>query len=274
MYILFDIGATRMRVASSRDGKKIADIKIVSTPDNFMEGMAIFQKLASELARHEHIRAAAGGVAGSLDRNKGTIYNAPNLPDWNNKPLRKSLEQILGTKKVYLENDTALVGLGEAIEGAGKKNNIVAYITLSTGVNGIRIVDGAIDRSAMGFEIGHQIIGGYPDKTLENAIGAASLAKRHNMPASQISDPMIWEIAHMNLAYGMYNTILYWSPDIIVLGGGQVRAGRIKIEKTALFVSKLRHMFSTMPLIKKAALGDLGGIHGALIYLKQQRRKK
>ena len=274
MYILFDIGATQMRIASSRDGKKIADVKIVSTPDNFMEGMALFQKLAPELARHERIKAVAGGTAGSLDRKKGMIFDSPNLPDWNNKPLRKTLEQMFDTKKIYLENDTALVGLGEAVEGAGKKNNIVAYVTISTGVNGVRIVDGTIDRSAMGFEIGHQIIGGYPDKTLENAIGAAALARRYNMPASQITDPMVWEIAHLNLAYGLHNTILHWSPDIVVLGGGQVRAGSIKMEKINTFVSKLRHMFPTIPPIKKASLGDLGGIHGALIYLRQQKKRK
>ncbi len=271
MYILFDIGATKMRVASSIDGKKIKEIKIVSTPDTFVEGIGMFQKLATELAGKRTIKAAAGGIAGSLDRKKGILFNPPNLPDWKNKPFKKALEKALGTKNIYIENDTAIVGLGEATKGAGKKNAIVAYITISTGVNGVRTVDGAIDRSAMGFEIGHQIIGGSPDKTLESYIGANAISKKYGMPASEIKDSMIWEMAHMHLAYGIHNTILHWSPDVVILGGGQVRSGDISIEKLKMFLKKFHHVFPRLPLIKKATLGDLGGVYGALEFLKQQR---
>ena len=273
MYILFDIGATKMRVALSRDGKSFDKniVKIVPTPDNFAEGIGMFQKLALELAGHRQIKAAAGGIAGSLDRKNGILHNSPNMSEWNNKPIRKALAKALGTKKIYLENDTALVGLGEATRGAGSKNKIVAYITVSTGTNGVRIVDGTIDQNSQGFEIGHQIIGGAPERTLENYIGAAALAKKYGMPASEIKNPMLWDIIHMNLAYGMHNTILYWSPDIIILGGGQVRAGKISVQKISAFLSKFHHVFSKIPPIKKASLGDLGGIYGALEYLKQQK---
>lgn len=273
MYILFDIGATKMRVALSRDKKSFDknSVKIVPTPDNFVEGVGLFQKLALELAGRRQIKAACGGIAGSLDKKSGILHNAPNMPNWNNKPVRKAFEKALDTKKVYLENDTAIVGLGEAIHGAGKKNKIVAYITVSTGVNGVRIVDGAIDRNAQGFEIGHQIIGGSPTNTLESQVGAVALAKKYRAPASQITDPMIWEIVHMNLAFGVYNSILHWSPDVVVLGGGQVRAGRIKTEKVVSFISKFPSIFAKVPTIKKASLGDLGGICGALEYLKQQK---
>ena len=58
----------------------------------------------------------------------------------------------------YLANDSDLDGLGEATVGAGKGFNIVAYITVSTGIGGVRIVGGKIDVSTYGFEPGHQII--------------------------------------------------------------------------------------------------------------------
>lgn len=273
MYILFDIGASKMRVALSRDKKSFDknSVKIVPTPDNFAEGIGMFQKLALELTGHRQIKAAAGGIAGSLDQKKGILHNAPNMPDWNNKPIRKTFEKILGTKKIFLENDTAMVGLGEAKQGAGKKNKIVAYITVSTGINGVRIVDGIIDRNAHGFEIGHQIIGGAPEKTLENYVGAAALSKKYHTPLSEINNPMLWDIIHMNLSYGVHNTILYWSPDVMVLGGGQVHAGKISVQKVSAFISKFHNVFADMPPIKKAILGDIGGICGALEYLKQQK---
>ena len=258
MYILFDIGATKMRVALSRDGKSFDknSVKIVPTPDNFVEGIGVFQKLVLELAGRRQITAAAGGIAGSLDRKKGIIFNSPNMPDWNNKPIRKAFVKVLDTKKIFIENDTAIVGLGEAIHGVGKKNKIVAYITVSTGINGVRVVDGSINRSAQGFEIGHQIIGGSPTNTFESYVGAAALVKKYKMPIVKIQNSMIWEIVHMNLAYGIYNTILHWSPDIVILGGGQVQTGGIKIEKIARreVARPSARRFLQQPLLAKRAV--------------------
>jgi predicted NBD/HSP70 family sugar kinase len=51
--------------------------------------------------------------------------NALNLPRWNGAALADDLEAALGTQ-VILENDTALVGLGEATVGAGKGAAVVA----------------------------------------------------------------------------------------------------------------------------------------------------
>lgn len=42
--------------------------------------------------------------------------------------------------------------LAEMGRAAGKGPAIIAYITISTGVNGVRIVDGEIDRATYGFE--------------------------------------------------------------------------------------------------------------------------
>jgi len=67
------------------------------------------------------------------------------------------LEEILEVP-VFLRNDTAIVGLGEAHAGAGKGHEIVVYITVSTGVGGVRIIKGEIAKNQFGFEIGHQII--------------------------------------------------------------------------------------------------------------------
>ena len=255
-------------------------MRIVATPDNFVEGMGMLRKLALESAGAKSfgklkINAVSGGAAGSLDRKNGILFNPPNLSDWKGKPIRKAIATALGIgiKKVFVENDTALVGLGEATSGAGKKYKIVAYITVSTGVNGIRVVDGALDRSAFGFEIGHQIVGATERDTLESFVGAAALSQKYKMPASEIKDKKVWDEAHRRLAYGLHNMILHWSPDVIVMGGGQVRSGDISIERVARELKRIHHIFSQLPEIKKAALGDLGGLYGAIVFLRQQIRK-
>lgn len=273
MYILFDIGATKMRVAVSRNGKSFdrRTVRIVATPKRFADGIAVLQQISRELAYGGEINGAAGGVAGSLDIKKETIFRAPNMPDWSKRPFRKALQKALGTKNVYIENDTALVGLGEAVQGAGKGKPIVAYITASTGINGARIVNGKIDQNALGFEIGHQFVAQKPLRALEYFVGAASLQKRYGIPAEKIRNPAVWEAVTKYLAIGIHNTTLHWSPHVVVLGGGSIQSGNISIAQVQRVVNKLLIMFPKFPPIKKATLGDFGGLYGALVFLRQQK---
>ena len=44
MYLLFDIGGTRMRLASSFDGQKINDTQYFLTPQDFEKGMKIIRE--------------------------------------------------------------------------------------------------------------------------------------------------------------------------------------------------------------------------------------
>ena len=155
-YFLFDVGATKSRFAASHDGVHFDEPEVVITPKTFPEGIELIVTMARKLAG-EHIGAVAGGIPGPLNSEKTRVINAPNLPDWNEKPLKDMIAQRLSAP-VLLENDTALVGLGEAVAGSGVDYGIVAYLTISTGVNGVRIVDKKIDKSAMGFEIGHMIL--------------------------------------------------------------------------------------------------------------------
>src|SRR3989344_5345381 len=158
MHILFDIGGTKMRVAASRDGRGLDEVRVEKTiPYDFEEGMRVFESLVTDVAGGESITHVVGGIAGALNREKTHLVNSPNIGGWVHKPLKEVLETRFKAK-VFLENDTALVGLGEAVHGAGKGFSIVAYITVSTGVGGVRVVDGAIDKNIFGFEPGHHII--------------------------------------------------------------------------------------------------------------------
>ena len=157
MFILFDIGGTNMRVAISRDKETFEDPVIIPTPKDFDEGMKAIKDIAHDLARGGTITAIGGGIAGALNRDRTVFVSGPHLQGWNAKPIKKALEDAVGAP-AFVENDTAIVGLGEAVSGAGKGHQIVAYVTVSTGVGGARIVNQKIDVSALGFEPGHQII--------------------------------------------------------------------------------------------------------------------
>ena len=201
------------------------------------------------------------------------IVNSSVLPDWNNKPLKEELEKIVGVP-VFIENDTALVGLGEMQNGAGKGSAIGVYITISTGVGGAKYENGAIDENTFGFEPGHQIIDFKNNKSLEDLVSGTALEKREGKKAYEVTDPAIWdELAH-TFAYGLYNTILHWSPDTVALGGSMI-AGEpsMDIEVIKKYLNEINTKLPKLPEIKKAELGDFGGLYGALAFLKQQKNK-
>ena len=271
MYLLFDIGGTKMRVALSVDLKKIGKLEIIPTPKNFSEGIAVLKKTALKIEPNVKIKKICGGIAGLLDKNKEKLINAPNLREWVNKPLKKELEKVFKVP-VYLENDADLAGLGEAVFGAGKNKDIVVYMTISTGVGGTRIVNGKIDKNAMGFEPGHQIIPCCNENgkimSLENCVSGVAFKKRYKKEPYEILDSAIWDKTAESLAYGLNNTIVHWSPDVIVLGGSMMKKIGISIPQTVFYLKNINKIFPNLPLIKMASLKDLGGLYGAMAFLR------
>ena len=283
MYLLFDIGGTNMRIALSRDGVTFEEPRIVETPKDFDAGMLALKNLATELLSGGHATAAAGGIAGTLSKDKTQFNGGPNLQGWGGKPIKSALESAFGCP-VYVENDTAIVGLGEAVAGSGKGHPICVYMTVSTGVGGVRIVNERIDVSSMGFEPGHQIIDagrglqghtvGGDGLDLEGIISGTSVTKRYGKKPYEITDEAFWDDMARLLAYGLNNTIVHWSPDIVVIGGSMMKKIGIPVERVKAHLRGILHIYPELPKIEHSALGDIGGLHGALHYVKQSLASK
>jgi glucokinase len=277
MFAYFDIGGTKTRVAVSIDGKSFGEHIKFETPKNFEEGIDAVVKAVKTLTNNEQIEAIGGGVAGPVDSERTTLTNSPNLKNWIGKPITQKLTSSLSCP-AYIENDSAIVALGEAHHGAGKGDNIMAYITVSTGVGGARIVNGKIDVGVYGFEPGHQYIDfdksvceNCPGNDIENYISGTATAHRFNQKAYEIEDPELWEELSLWLAYMLNNTIVHWSPNSVVLGGSMiVGSPAIPVERVAEHLNKICNIYSEKPVIKKALLEDLGGLYGAMEYVNQK----
>lgn len=278
MIIVFDVGGTKTRVAGSRDGKEfVGEPKVYDTPEDFEEGMKVLGKVVKEVAGGEKIEALIGGAPGPLNRQKTELSRAPNLFKWAWKPLREELQKIAGDGQVILENDTALVALGEATNGTGKGHKIVAYMTVSTGVGGARIVDGKIDQNTLGFEPGHQVINfDGPNCTgcgvnghLESYVSGRDVEFRYKMKPYEIADPKVWDELAKYLSYGVNNTLIHWSPDILVIGGSMMKRVGIPIDSVRQYVKQFTKILPETPLIELASLGDWGGLYGGLELYRQ-----
>lgn len=257
MYLLFDIGGTNMRLALS-DGVRVIQKRMVPTPESYEEGMMRFEHMAKELLGDEVPDVVAGGFAAPIDQTNGTLGTAVNLPEWSHHDLPSDLQRLYRTP-IILENDAALAGLGEAVHGAGRDYDLVAYITVGTGIGGARIVRKRIDTAMYGFEPGHMQV-------------------RFDLPISEISQQTSWgammrEFKHHDestqkleqwIAYGLHNVIVMWSPEVVIVGGGLVNHGTVHIQNIQKIVHSMVYIFDKPPLILSNNLGDDSGLYGAM----------
>ncbi len=262
MYILIDIGGTKTRVTITEHKEAFLDPVVFHTPQDFEEWMKELIEAAKTLTQGRKVHGVVSGVPGMLTED-GAVRITPNLPEWHGMPIKERLEKYFDCPAI-LHNDTALVGLGEAMYGAGKGHPIVAYLTISTGVNGVRIVDGNIDRNTFGFEIGHTIIDDHHD--VESIIGGGAMERRYGKPSHEVHDVALWEkVNHFAGIFGA-NTTMYWSPSIIVYGGPVMNDLHIEIiEREA---KQFLKMYPQTPVFIRGTLKDFGGLYGALAITK------
>ena len=245
MNILFDIGGTKSRFAVSHTGTDFEEPIIIDTG--------------------KKIDKAIGGFPGTLI--DGKVFKSPNLPDYEGKLLGYELERVFGIKPI-IENDASLAALGEAVYGAGKGYDIVAYITISTGIGGGLVINQKIQNKKYGFEPGHQIINYKTKETLHDLISGTALSKKYNKPAKEIKEPEVYEWISELLGVALTNTIMHWSPDVLVLGGSITKD--IDIGEVEEQIQKNVHIFPDIPVIKRAELGAYNGIWGALARAREE----
>lgn len=265
MKLAFDIGATHTRFALT-DGISLFDIQRIDT-DRSPRGISVMLESVDDYLAGRSITAAAGGLPGQLDNETGRLGHTPNLPAWTGLRVGRQLQQHWGVP-LSIHNDTEVVGLGEACFGGGMGHDIVAYMTVSTGVNGARIVNGHIEPSAHGFELGAQLVAGPGGgmSTLEELTGGAALARKYGRPPALIHDKALWHHEAGYLASSLYATMLHWSPDIFVMGGSMMRD--ISVAEIARDLHRLPKVYDAWPPIVRARLDDDGGLYGAMALLR------
>ncbi|MCA9361100.1 ROK family protein [Candidatus Kaiserbacteria bacterium] len=276
-YVLFDIGGTKTRVALSDDLKTLGEVVKYKTPKTAKKGVEEMVKAISSLTS-EPIRGMAGGIRGTLNADKTEMVHDTVLTGWVDEPFIKQLEEKLNTK-IFLENDTAVVGMGEVHFGSGQGHEIVVYHTVSTGVGGVKIERGKIDDFSTGFEPGHQILdidhtilGEDQEPTLENLVSGGAIKERMGVEPYEIpQEDAIWDQLAFYLAHGLRNTILYWSPDVIVLGGSMIIGDpRILLDDIIRHTNAVLDDVVPCPLILDATFKDTGGLYGAMAILSEK----
>lgn len=302
-----DIGGTKTITAVADDDGRIVAQDRIDTPRD-QGPAAVLSAIESALHRLLHraqvprVDAIGIGCGGPLDRDRGVILTAPNLPGWDDLPLSAFFHDAFRAP-VYLDNDVTLATLGEARQGAGEGVDHLAYLNIGTGIGGGIIAAGKVYRGCGNAgEFGHQII--LPDGPpclcgrhgcLESLASGTSIGRRAREylasdPQSQIlrlagsadavtadhvalaarqGDPLarrIWAETGEYLGIGVANVVNILNPRVVILGGGVIsRSGDLLLDAVRRTVREraMAQLADDVEIIP-AALGDQAGVVGAV----------
>lgn len=270
--IVFDLGGTNLRIART-DSRRLLMPLLLPAPRTYP---ALLRSLCT-FARtdHEKLGAVAGGLAGPLSPQKTHLVGSTHLRFLIGKPLQRDLKKLLHVA-VLLENDNALSGLGEATHGAGMGYRIVAYIGMGTGIGGSRIVDGTVDANTFGFEPGHHYLDyrtrrhAHPSAhpgDWESVVSGSAVRIRFGQRAEDVGDRRVWKQLAQETAVGLVNVTVFWSPDVLVLGGSLMKS--MPLAEVRRQYRRKQKIFPASPAIRRSKLGDLAGLYGAMTLLRR-----
>lgn len=161
MRIGVDFGGTNIKAAIVDNA---AVSRHVSVPTNAQAGpkavlTALADAVARLAARAEHVGVA---IPGEVD-DAGVCFKLPNVPGFDQFPLRDELQARLGCP-VAIENDATAAALAERLFGWGNQYRSFLLVTLGTGIGGGLVLDGNLRRGRGGFagEIGHVLVDSSP----------------------------------------------------------------------------------------------------------------
>jgi len=246
-------------------------------------------------ARVEGIGLASAGI---IDMGRGVVTASPNIPEFQDLPIRERIEKRFGLPTLLL-NDASAAALGEHTFGAGRGFHHLLYLTISTGIGGGIIADDRLYLGAQGAagEVGHQVIEAKGPRchcgsrgcleALASGWAIAREAKRRlkkRMTAEMVhraaleGDPLAREVierAGEYLGIGLANLVNLFNPELLILGGGVANMGELLLGPAE---RALRQRAFALPagIVKMVppALGDDPGLLGVAAWFFRQGGKK
>lgn len=303
--IAVDLGGTNLRCSViDSDGNIRFDARQSSGGEEGVEAViARIAKMVDLAADDQRLEpgVAVGVVApGPLDPVRGVVRYAPNLPGWDEVPLRDRLRELTG-RPVSIGNDANAQALGEFYFGAAKNVENLVYVALGTGLGGGVIAEGKLidGVDGMGGELGHTTVNFLGPRCSCGSLGCveaycsgwaiardgqaladsgrsrrlATIAKARPITSHDVSDAAgegderaieVIRDAGFALGAALGNFINVFNPEIIIIGGGLAQIGDQLIEpaKQSMRRFALPDLVEALD-IRKSALGTHTGLFGA-----------
>lgn len=275
--LAIDIGGTKFSIALFNEAGRMIERESQAT-DREGGRVWMLDRIGSIAlrwkARHGIARCGVG-FGGPVDFAHQRIALSTHVGGWSDFDLPGHLEPILETRPI-LDNDANAGALGEGLFGAGQGVRPLFYMTLSTGIGGGVLSEGAqIYRGADSYagELGHLTLDPLGPDCLCGSNGCFErmccglwLERDHGKPARDLlQDPAFVAAYVVKLARGLKAAIMILNPARVVIGGGMSKAGE------ALFAPLRAELRRQVPAgwsraridVVPAALGDDSVLWGA-----------
>jgi|LADL02.1.fsa_nt_gi glucokinase len=306
IYIVSDVGGTQIRVAAF-EVSTLNRISLKKIPTQFTGQLPVERliQLIHDIKKDFFVRAIAVAAPGFLDPDVGIVYEAPNIPGWENYPLKKILEDEFHLP-IFLGNDANLAALGEWKFGAGIGHSNLLYLTISTGIGSGAIINNQLllGNKGLAGEFGHvtvlpdgplcgcgkrghiealasgtaiinyvqeQITAGRPTTLTQ----VTKITGKDISLAAQNGDEIAMEAynrAGKFLGIALANFLHMFNPSIVIFGGGVSTSGELLFTpmRKSLQESLISSAYLEGLTITTAQLGDDVGLKGALALLVTQ----
>jgi len=306
-----DIGGTNIRCALfPKEKSEMVRVEKISTqnPDNPAQKPVdrLIDCIRSIWPDDAEVLGMCAAAPGSVDIRRGVVLLAPNIPGWEEFPLREKLKEHFDTT-IIIENDANMAGYGEFKLGAGKGHRNMLYYTVSTGLGGGIIVEGKLLQGEIGIatEVGHIVLHdkgamcgcgkrghweSYSSGTGIQSFVEQQIAenpergKEFTQPAPRTAEiaeaarkgNALAQAAFMRAGYymgiGVSNYLHIFNPSCIVFGGGVTNSW--DLIKTSFRDSLDKHVLNARYIhdlkIAIAELGDDAGLIGCSEFLRDQ----
>lgn len=300
--LALDVGGTKLAAGvvlpdGALHGLSIEPTALSEGPDGCIKRLMLLGERAVRAAGLDLPLIGAIGIScgGPLDAATGVLLSPVHLPGWANVPIVDIVTESFGVPAV-LENDATAGAWGEYRFGAGRGAGSMAYLTISTGIGGGVVLEGRLHHGAAGNggEFGHQVIrqGGrkckcgrtgcveaYASGTAIAEMATAAVASGRSSTLSSLNvitaadvaasagtDRLateLWDEAMEVLGEGVTNLVNILEPDVVVLGGGVTRSGKVLEAVRAAVSTKAMPPAAVACHITLAQLGEASCVAGA-----------
>lgn len=272
MIVCVDVGGTKTllgRTELELNQPEFTDEITLETPKTYKQFLEVLQSYINN--QDATIDTVSIAYPGRVNSDSRRLIKAQNI-DWGEASVENDLTELLpNVKDVFVENDANLGGLAEATSGAGSSYETVYYLTVSTGIGGGYITNGAINSFIGNSEPGHMVVNHNAQiETWEEQASGKAFFDTYGQTAAE-TDPKSenWGAYVQALLPGFINIIALCNPKVIVVGGG---VGAHFDSWWPLLNQQLQeHLpdFLELPDIKAAMHAERAVLEGAFYYARQ-----
>ena len=312
--IAVDLGGTKCAGAIVSPEGKILNRKTVRVAglNGKKVGASLAELTGALIEESKRLKRTVAGICVSVPGiaypSTGKVW-APNIPGWNNYPLKSDLESRIGGRiPVSIDNDRACSILGEAWMGAARNCQDAIFLAVGTGIGAGILSGGNMIRGSSGiagatgwmaldsdYKPGYRQFGSFEynasgngltrvaqDELNRSAWEKSKLKAGEDLDAGAIfrsfeqGDPLAVRVIENAITYwgkGVANFVSLFNPEVIIFGGGIFGPGVSLLSRIREEAKKWAQPVS-MKRVKlvPSALGQDAALYGAgRIALKMEK---